>query len=201
MAPAIYLLRHGRTAMDALKRSDGWVDLPLSDKGRMGLIEPQQYLKLEPVAKIYSPPLRRTEETAHIIASGMMHKPDVLTTPKAMTWNLGVLAGAHKEQNRPKVKRLLANPDEVPLGGESYNEFKKRYMGWFQTRAEQSRRAGKPILLICSGSNLRLVSEILLDDRDKLNLDEGGLAVLHYAKGSWHAEVLFGDKAEEDEIS
>ena len=63
----VYLLRHGRTAMDVLKRSDGWLDLPLSDKGRMGLIEAQQYLKLEPLLAIYAPPLRRAQETAHIL--------------------------------------------------------------------------------------------------------------------------------------
>lgn len=199
--PPIYLLRHGRTAMDALKRSDGWVDLPLSDKGRMGLIEPQQYLKLEPIMKIFTAPLRRTEETAHIVASGMMHKPDVSPTSKAMTWNLGVLAGAQKEQNRPKVKRLLANPDQVPLGGESYSAFKARYMRWFEKRAEQSVKAGKPILIIGSGSNLRLLSECLLGDKDILNLEEGGLAVLHCENGTWHAEVVFGDKAEKDEVS
>ena len=32
----IYVMRHGRTALDALKRSDGWLDFPLTDDGRRG---------------------------------------------------------------------------------------------------------------------------------------------------------------------
>ena len=31
---AIYLMRHGRTALDPMHRSDGWLDLPLSEKGQ-----------------------------------------------------------------------------------------------------------------------------------------------------------------------
>jgi len=197
----IYLMRHGRTSMDVLKRSDGWLDLPLSDKGRMGLIPAQQHLKLEPLRTIYAAPLRRTHETANILESGILKRPDVVTTPKAMTWNLGVLAGMRKDEAKPKVKRLLANPSEAPMGGESYNAFKKRYMAWFNTRAEQATKSGKPILIICSGSNLRLLGKVLFGDQDVMNLDEGGLVKLTKMGDKWHHQTLFGDGADADEIS
>ena len=197
----IYLMRHGRTSMDVLKRSDGWLDLPLSDKGRMGLIPAQQYLKLEPISKIYAPPLRRTQETGHILTSGILKCPEVIPSPKAMTWNLGVLAGTPKSESKPKVKRLLESPDDAPMGGESYNAFKKRYMGWFDTRVAQAKRSGKPILIICSGSNLRLLGKVLFDDQDAMNLDEGGLVALTHMDGKWHHETVFGDPADTDEIS
>ena len=41
----IYVMRHGRTALDAMKRSDGWLDFPLTDEGRRGTMKAQQYLK------------------------------------------------------------------------------------------------------------------------------------------------------------
>jgi broad specificity phosphatase PhoE len=197
----IYLMRHGRTSLDVLKRSDGWLDLPLSDKGRMGLIPAQQYLKLEPLAKIYAPPLRRTQETAHIVESGVLKRPDIVPSPKAMTWNLGVLAGTPKTESKPKVKKLLAEPEEAPMGGESYNAFKGRYMDWFDARAEQVKKSGKPILIICSGSNLRLLGKMLFDDQDVMNIDEGGLVALTQMDGKWHHEVVFGDPADTDEMS
>lgn len=197
----VYLMRHGKTSMDVLKRSDGWLDLPLSDKGRMGLIPAQQYLKLEPLSKIYAAPLRRTQETAHIIESGVLKHPDIVSAPKAMTWNLGVLAGTPKSESKPKVKQLLANPTEAPMGGESYNAFKKRYMNWFDTRVAQAKRSGKPIMIVCSGSNLRLLGKVLFDDQDVLNLGEGGLVALTQMGGKWHHETVFGDPADADEAS
>lgn len=197
----IYLMRHGSTPMDVLKRSDGWLDLPLSDKGRMGLVPGQQYLKLEPLKTIYAAPLRRTCETAQIIESGVMTRPDVVTSEKAMTWNLGVLAGLRKEEAKPKVKRLLETPNEAPMGGESYNAFKRRYMGWFKTRTEQAKKSNKPILIIASGSNLRLLGKVLFGDPKVMNLDEGGLVKLTELRGKWHHEAVFGDPADEDEIS
>lgn len=190
----VYLLRHGKTAMDTLKRSDGWLDLPLTDKGRMGLIEAQQYLKLEPLMAIYAPPLRRTQETAHIVQSGMVKQPDVRTAPEAVTWGLGVLTGTPKVESKPKVKRLIAKPDTKPLGGESYNEFKQRFLPWFLEKARDAKEAGRPILIVCSGSSMRLLGTSMFGDQDAFNLDEGGLVALHYADGSWDKEIIFGDR-------
>ena len=195
----IYLMRHGRTPMDALKRSDGWLDLPLSDKGRMGLIPAQQHLKLEPIKAVHAPPLRRTQETAHIVASGLLKNPVTYSCPEAMTWNLGVLAGIPKEEARPKVKELLAHPDTKPIGGESYNEFKKRFMTWFKKRAKEAKDG--PILIVCSGSNLRLLGTVLFKNRDEFNLDEGGLVKLRQIDGKWHAQTLIGEDADPEEIS
>jgi len=187
--------------MDVLKRSDGWLDLPLSDKGRMGLIPAQQHLKLEPLSDIFAPPLKRTTETAHIIQSGVIKAPSVVPSPAAMTWNLGVICGLPKTEARPKVKELLGHPDTKPIGGESYNEFKKRVMTWFRARVKEAKASGKPILIVCSGSNLRLLGTVLFKNRDEFNLDEGGLVKLTQIDGKWHAQTLIGDGADPEEIS
>jgi probable phosphoglycerate mutase len=197
----IYILRHGRTALDNLKRSDGWLDLPLSDKGRLGLIQAQQYLKMEKVATIHAAPLRRTEETAHIIASGVIHGPNVKTAPAAMTWDLGVLAGTPKEESKPKVKRLLAHPTEKPMGGETHNAFRKRYMDWFDGLVAEAEESGEPVVVIVSGTNARLLGAELLGNSDAIDLDEGGLAVLHHEDGKWHEQILFGDENKSPYIS
>jgi probable phosphoglycerate mutase len=192
-------MRHGRTALDPLHRSDGWLDLPLSDKGRMGLIPAQQLLKLEPIKAIYSSPLRRTTETAHIVASGIVRCPSTHQAQPCSTWNLGVMAGMPKEETKPKVKELLAKPDTAPMGGESYNAFKKRFMSWFRERV---RAAGeKPILIVLSGSCLRLLGTVLFNNSKEIDLDEGGLAALHQEKGAWHAQRLIGEDADPAEVS
>lgn len=177
--------------MDNLHRSDGWLDLPLSDKGRMGLIPPQQYLKLEPLASIHAAPLRRTQETAHIVQSGILCSPDVRICKEAMTWDLGVLAGMHKKETKPKVRHLIDNPGEAPTGGESHGAFAGRFMPWFDARVREAKAKDKPILIIGSGSNLRLLGIELFGDKDAFNLGEGGLVKLWEEGGKWCKEIIF----------
>lgn len=191
---AIYLMRHGRTALDVAHRSDGWLDLPLSADGQLSVIPAQQRLKTVPLKTIYAPTLKRTKETAHLVASGTLSEPEIEHDDDARTWNLGVLAGTRKRYGRPAVQRLIDNPDRAPLGGESFNDFKGRFMPWFDKVADSAVDSNEPVLIVCSGSNLRLLGKELLDDADCLDLDEGGLAVLWHADDCWHGEIFCGAK-------
>ncbi len=188
----IYLMRHGSTVFDVERRSDGWLDFPLSDEGRLSLINAQQYLKKIPLAAIYEPGLRRTAETAHIVKSGALTDPPVHTEPQAKTWNLGILAGTRKRYGRPEVQKLMQDPDRAPAGGESFNAFRGRFLPWFSKIAYKVIKSGEPVLIVCSGSNLRCLGQALDNDPDAFDLDEGGLAQLDYIGGQWHSEVLFG---------
>lgn len=194
----VYVMRHGRTALDTMKRSDGWLDFPLTDDGRRHLIPAQQYLKdiPKPLCCIYSPSLKRNMETAEIIQSGMGVDPaDIVVDDDAKTWNLGKqMVGGKKAPNRPRVKHLMANPDETPEGGESLNDFYARFLKWFN-RILDEKRAG-PILLVLSGSCIREISLKLTGDRGKLDIDEGGLLLLRPAGGKWVGSVILGDKHE-----
>jgi broad specificity phosphatase PhoE len=186
----VFVMRHGRTSLDVQSRSDGWLDLPLSDEGQLELIESQQMLKTTPLAKIYAPDLKRTRETAELVQSGVLSQPKIVIDDAAKTWNLGVLAGTKKRYSRPEVRELIADPNKKPLGGESYNSFLTRFLPWFESKVKEAAKA--PILVICSGSNLRLLGDHLLGNQDAVDLTEGGLAVLYYSGGSWGGEVLLG---------
>jgi broad specificity phosphatase PhoE len=187
----IYIMRHGKTAMDFVKRSDGWLDLPLSDDGRLGLIAAQQHLKLVPLKVIYAPSLKRTQETAEIIKSGVLSDPKIVTDDAALTWNLGVLAGMSKVYSRPQVRELMNHPANRPIGGESYAKFARRYVPWFRGRTSSG---PKPMLIIGSGSNWRLLGDKLFGDPEALNLDEGGLALIQHTKGKWTKHILLGEE-------
>lgn len=197
----VYLMRHGHTVLDVDQRSDGWLDMPLSDDGRLSVIAAQQYLKTEPLACIYCPNLKRAHETACIIASGTMSMPSVEKVDDARTWNLGVLAGTRKRYGRPEVQKLMANPSSRPMGGESYAEFCARFLPWFEKMAAKVVKTGKPVLYVGSGSNLRLIGQQYVGDMDALDLDEGGLACLHSVGGSWHVEVILGEDDDGDQVS
>ena len=201
-APAgagIYLMRHGRTALDMEKRSDGWLDMPLSNEGQVELIDSQQMLKQVPLTKIYTPSLKRTAETAHLIQSGTLSDPKIVVDDACKTWNLGVLAGTLKRYSRPEVKQLMDNPKATPQGGESYGAFTGRFLPWFQKRIAEVQKSGDPILIICSGSNLRCLGKMYLYNEDAVDLDEGGLAMMRPTAWGLSGEVILGGEPSDSE--
>jgi broad specificity phosphatase PhoE len=196
----LFIMRHGRTALDPTNRSDGWLDLPLSDDGRVRLLTAQQFLKDIPLTQIYAPDFLRTSESANLVASGTISRPEVVVaSDDAKTWNLGVFAGTQKKPNKPKVQYFMDHPDKVPEGGESYNHFKDRFFGWLDKVQDKVKDGKGPILLVLSGSNLRALSLKMTSDRDTLDLDEGGLLSLVYKDDKWDSKVLFGQKDETNE--
>lgn len=197
--PTIFLMRHGRTALDPLHRSDGWLDFPLSDEGRIGLIKAQRYLQDVSLYCIYAAPLKRTKETAEIIKSGCIHDPNIELANELKTWNLGKLTGAPKKPNKPVVLYFIEHPSETPVGGESMNDFHNRFLTWFDDQKKETIENGQPVLVVLSGSNLRAVSHQLYGDLRVLDLDEGGLGVIQYGDGSWHGSVLFGHKDDDED--
>ncbi len=192
----IYVMRHGHTVLDVNKRSDGFLDFPLSDAGLESLIEAQQYLKMVPLTKIIGSDLKRVKQTAEVIESGVISDPKVVVASEARTWNLGVIAGTKKRYGRPEVQRLIDNPAEAPTGGESFNDFKARFMPWFEKQT-----TGGLVLFVGSGSNLRLLGSTLLGDADALDLDEGGLACLYSTGDSWYCSVIMGADDQQEEVS
>jgi broad specificity phosphatase PhoE len=197
-APLLYIMRHGRTALDVAHRSDGWLDLPLSDDGRREIVKVlSDYLKHARITCIYVAPLKRSMETGHILQSGIASKPDIEIAPEAITWNLGSLAGNPKQPNKSIVKDLLENPDKSAPDGESYGKFKERFDGWMEKQKKDAQRKG-PFLIVLSGSNCRRISEKLFNDRSALDIDESGLFVMYFEYGKWTAEVVCGHRDKED---
>lgn len=189
----IYVMRHGETALDkGENRSDGWLDFPLTDEGRQGIIPAQQHLKQEPLSAIYTPDLKRTKETAEIVKSGTLSDPKVCVEDEARTWNLGLLAGTRKAYGRPEVHKLKTNPNQKAPGGESFNAFQGRFMPWFDETVAKVAKSKKPVLMVLSGSNLRLLGQVLLGDEDAVDLDESGLAALYRSGNTWSSKVFLG---------
>jgi len=193
-ADEFFIMRHGKTALDPIQRSDGWLDFPLSDDGRVRLLTAEQFLKKFPIKAIYAPTLKRTTETAEIMSSGILSRPQVIAADEAKTWNFGVLAGTVKEENRPLIAHLMLHTKEAPEGGESRDAFRARFLPWFEARKLEVKKGNGPTLAVLSGSALREISWQLFQDEDKVDLDEGGLAVVYPDGDGWTAETVFGHK-------
>jgi probable phosphoglycerate mutase len=65
----IYLVRHGATQLSAEDRFAGATDVELSDEGRQQASALAERLKDDDVAAVYCSPMKRTRETASILAA------------------------------------------------------------------------------------------------------------------------------------
>jgi broad specificity phosphatase PhoE len=194
----IFIMRHGKTALDDLKRSDGWLDFPLSDEGRKALMRAQGDLKEKPIREIFTAPFKRTTETAELIQSGILHPCKVSIDTDLMTWNLGKLVGTPKKPNKPFVEYYMAHPHETPEGGESNDAFTARFTKAFGKVQDRAAKGEGPFLVVLSGSALRNLGEQLYGDKVALDLDEGGLGMVYKVGGKWAGKVIFGHKDEDD---
>ncbi len=64
----LYLVRHGETEWNRLRRIQGLTDIPLNDTGREQARRTGMLLTRRPIARVYASPLGRARETAEIIA-------------------------------------------------------------------------------------------------------------------------------------
>ena len=64
----IYLVRHGQIERGAPEYAVDATDPPLSAQGCVEAAQVRAYLQLRPIARVYASPLRRTRETAALIA-------------------------------------------------------------------------------------------------------------------------------------
>ena len=130
----IYLVRHGQTDFNAIRRYQGQVESDLTVLGRAqaravgarlaGLIGDT------PVV-LYASPLRRAQDTARIIAAGLPFAPEVMLDPRLMEVGMGDWDGlmdGEIEARRPGAR------DGLPPGmwffhgpnGERYQGFRAR---------------------------------------------------------------------------
>jgi probable phosphoglycerate mutase len=65
----IFLVRHGATALTADDRFAGSVDVPLGPEGRIQVERLADRLAAAPLTTVYSSPLRRTVESASVVAA------------------------------------------------------------------------------------------------------------------------------------
>ncbi len=131
----MHLVRHGRSVWNAAGRIQGQIDIELDEIGLQQAQRIADRLEREPIAAIYSSPLRRAQRTAEAIAARF----NLPVTPDArlMEYNFGVISGMTWEEvteNHPELaNRWLEDPWAVPVAeSEGRVNFAARVMSAMQ---------------------------------------------------------------------
>lgn len=199
MTTRVYLIRHGATELSAEDRFAGAVDVLLSDEGRDQARRLGERLSGEPIGAVYSSPMKRTMETASLIAA-----------PHSMTVETidGIREIAHgrwEGMARAEVEKMF--PEEysryehdpfsfAPVGGESGLQVTARALPALLQLVERHR--DQRIVVVSHKATIRLLLSSMLGFdprkyRDRLDQNPCALNILDF-KNVTHARLtLFND--------
>ncbi|MFO1153607.1 MAG: histidine phosphatase family protein [Rhodospirillales bacterium] len=199
MTTRVLLVRHGATTLSAEDRFAGSTDVDLSDEGRSQARWLAERLAREPLAAVYASPMRRTVETASLVA-----QPHRLT-PRRVDGLREIDHGRWEGLDRGEVEQAFgaeyaaweADPFTfAPKGGESGLNVLARALPVVREIVEQ--HADQVVLVVSHKATIRLlISSLLGFDargyRDRLDQHPCCLNILDFRDATRARLMLFND--------
>jgi broad specificity phosphatase PhoE len=128
----VQVIRHGATSLNnddvSVDRIRGWKDIPLSKEGKDEAHTLADKIVDDPPDTIVSSDLKRAHDTAKII-SDKTGVPISDVSESFRPWNVGEYSGQVTSKAIPILGEYASEkPDEPIPGGESFNDFKDRFL-------------------------------------------------------------------------
>lgn len=161
----LVLLRHGESQWNQENRFTGWVDIPLTARGREEARQAGAKLKAAGLRfdAAYTSALVRAQETLQIVLEilGQTGIP-VTQDPALNERHYGELQGLNKAETAQKfgaaqVQRWRRSYDVAPPGGESLKDTAARTLPYFERHIVPALQAGRHILVAAHGNSLRSI--------------------------------------------
>jgi alpha-ribazole phosphatase len=180
----IYLLRHGMVEESGQRRFIGQSDTPLAEKGRQQARELHGLLDAVEFEAIYCSDLRRSKETARIIAGNTQVPIHVISEFREIflgQWeglSMEFVRSRFPEQWRRRGENIADYP---PPEGESFRELQNRVVPAFEAVAGQLR--GHGLIIAHAGVNRVILSHLLgmpLPNLFRLSQDYAALNIIEY---------------------
>lgn len=163
----IYLIRHGETDWNKVKRLQGITDIPLNAYGIELAQKTAEGLKDVPVDLIFSSPLIRARKTAKIIRGD--RSVPIIVTDGLKEISFGEYEGLtylpeHYNIPRPGFRKFFDDPEhyDTPPGGESLMHLRQRTSSFVRGVMETPEYADKTILMTSHGAAIRGILSGLL---------------------------------------
>ena len=159
-ATRICVVRHGETDWNIAGILQGWLDVPINERGRMQARELAQAFAGSGFSCVYTSPLGRSRETAEIIAAMLLLPPPVCHDGLKER-NFGVIQGIPKaelaELNPSLLEHILKrNPDSRFEQGESMDACATRVLDAIMDVARQ--RPGERVLVVTHGWSMDVIT-------------------------------------------
>lgn len=193
----LYLVRHGLSTFNEQNLFTGWVDVPLSEQGKIEAKMTGKKLKDRPFSIAYTSNLIRAYQTLDIILKET-GKEDirVIKNEAINERNYGDLQGLNKDEvaakvGKKKVHEWRRSYTSRPPGGESLEDTANRVAPYFNDHILSDVMNGLDVLVVAHGNSLRAIVKLLdhLDDTEITNLEIPTGEIICYSINS-KGEVL-----------
>lgn len=178
----LVLIRHGQSLWNLENRFTGWVDVPLTDKGREEARQAARLLGSLRFDVAYTSALSRAQETLKCVLEGIGQDIPVIRDQALNERHYGDLQGLNKADTAKRygdaqVHIWRRSYDVAPPNGESLEMTAKRTLPFFDRAIGGDLRQGKNVLVVAHGnSNRSIVMSLEQLSREQvleLNLDTG----------------------------
>ena len=159
----LVLIRHGESQWNLENRFTGWVDVPLTNKGREEARSGGEKIKGIKFDKAYTSVLDRAIETLEIVLNVISQENLPIEKDQALNErHYGELQGLNKAETAKKfgdqqVHIWRRSYDVAPPGGESLKDTAARTLPYFEKKIIPELKAGKNILIVAHGNSLRSI--------------------------------------------
>ncbi|EZQ12046.1 MULTISPECIES: 2,3-diphosphoglycerate-dependent phosphoglycerate mutase [Acidianus] len=158
----LILVRHGESLWNRENRFTGWVDVPLTEKGREEAKRAGKLIKGYRIDVAYTSVLSRATETLDIILEEMGVKVPIIRDQALNERHYGNLQGLNKEETariygEEQVKAWRRSYSIRPPGGESLEDTQKRTVPFFKNCILMDVKLGKNVLVVAHGNSLRSI--------------------------------------------
>ncbi len=178
-AALLVLVRHGESQWNQENRFTGWVDVPLTDKGREEARRAGRQLRDLRFDRAFTSKLQRARETLDIILEENAGAPPPIEEDEALNErHYGELQGLNKAETAKKygdeqVHIWRRSFDVPPPGGESLKDTAARTLPYFDRAIAPLLARGERILVAAHGNSLRSIVMRLdrLDEQQVMELN------------------------------
>jgi 2,3-bisphosphoglycerate-dependent phosphoglycerate mutase len=158
----LVLLRHGQSLWNLENRFTGWVDVPLTDRGRDEARRAAALLRDLRFDVAYTSVLSRAQETLDIVLAELAQRPPVIRDQALNERHYGDLQGLDKRDTARRygddqVKLWRRSYDIAPPGGESLAMTAKRTLPFYERAIAGDLRQGKCVLVVAHGNSNRSI--------------------------------------------
>ena len=205
----ILLARHGETEWNAIRRVQGWTDIPLSEKGLAQAEALAERLSRVPLAAVYSSDLARAAQTAAPTAARL--GLTVLTVPELREKGFGEWEGltqADLERDYPELwhrYHVLRDLDALVPGGETWPQVQERLSAALGHILAAHPGPDEAVLLVGHGGSGRMVIlealQAPLPTLLRLHLDNASLSRLDFRGSGDSRVVLLNDTSHLEELT
>jgi len=160
--PKLVLVRHGQSIWNLQNRFTGWVDVPLTEKGKEEAYKAGELLKDIRFSVAYTSDLSRAQETLRIILETIGLLIPVIRDKALNERHYGALQGLNKDRAKEKwgaeiVHLWRRSYDIPPPEGESLKDTAERTIPFLERAIMGDIKDGRDVLVVAHGNSLRSI--------------------------------------------